>query len=83
MTRRVEPAASPSYYANDVFELEANCETLFEALRLELEQHDADWRAQGYRTANRECAAARAALAECAAQRATPPSSVRRQVRPT
>jgi hypothetical protein len=31
-----------SYYAEDVFELEADCETLFEAVRLELEQRDAD-----------------------------------------
>ncbi len=30
------------YYANDAFELEANCDTLFEALRLHLEQGDRD-----------------------------------------
>jgi hypothetical protein len=30
------------YYASDAFELEGNCETLFEALRLDLEQHAAD-----------------------------------------
>jgi hypothetical protein len=31
-----------SYYAEDVFELEANSQTLFEAVRMELEQRDAD-----------------------------------------
>ncbi len=31
-----------SYYANDAFELEGNCTTLFEALRLDLELHERD-----------------------------------------
>jgi Uncharacterised conserved protein (DUF2228) len=31
-----------SYYTNDAFELEACCDTLFEALRLDLEQHERD-----------------------------------------
>jgi Uncharacterised conserved protein (DUF2228) len=31
-----------AYYADDAFELEANCDTLFEAVRLDLEQSDRD-----------------------------------------
>jgi hypothetical protein len=37
-----DPYCVASYYANDAFELEGNCATLFEALRLELEQRERD-----------------------------------------
>jgi Uncharacterised conserved protein (DUF2228) len=37
-----EPYCVASYYANDAFELEGNCATLFEALRLEIELHERD-----------------------------------------
>jgi hypothetical protein len=37
-----------SYYSDEALELEANCETLFEAVRLELEQHERDCAEQGH-----------------------------------
>jgi hypothetical protein len=48
-----------SYYANDAFELEASCDSLFEAVRLDLEQRDRD--CSEYATTNPEDAARYAA----------------------